>query len=265
MSIRDYLQRKKLDRLKKEDPTGYVEQALSDFLDLYDRSFDQIQEELTAIKLHSSSVVNMLDTKVAEIKSQLTEYVTQKTEEALTKSIAYIDEYLKAHPAEKGDKGDSYLLTDKDKEEIAKSITVPVVDKVIEKHYSTVESKQESPIIIEASKETGETIAQKLNETKESVAVSVIRGLQEELESIKRTIRRSKQISGGGSSTTSGSVTVETPVGLVNASNTVYTVTAEPKFVVADNATYFNGAGYTYNALQITMDIPPSSSIRAII
>lgn len=62
-----------------------------------------------------------------------------------------------------------------------------------------------------------------------------------------------------------GGVSVETPVGLVNASNTVYTVTAAPKWVVADGVTYFDGAGYVYAALSITLTIPPSSYIRAIL
>jgi molecular chaperone GrpE (heat shock protein) len=60
-------------------------------------------------------------------------------------------------------------------------------------------------------------------------------------------------------------VTVETPTGTVNASNTVFTVTAEPKWVVADGVTYYDGAGYTYAALTITMDVAPSAAIRAII
>ena len=61
-----------------------------------------------------------------------------------------------------------------------------------------------------------------------------------------------------------GGISVETPTGLVNASNTTYTVSAEPLWVVADGTTYYDGAGYTYAALSITMDIPPSASIRAI-
>ena len=56
--------------------------------------------------------------------------------------------------------------------------------------------------------------------------------------------------------------TVETPTGSVNSVNTVFTVTAEPKCVVADGVTYFDGAGYTYAALSITMDIAPSQYIR---
>jgi len=67
--------------------------------------------------------------------------------------------------------------------------------------------------------------------------------------------------SGGGP----GGITVETPTGTVNGSNTVFTVSAEPQWVVADGITYYDGAGYTYGALQVTMDVPPSASIRAII
>mgnify|MGYP001569726011 CR=1 FL=1 len=59
-------------------------------------------------------------------------------------------------------------------------------------------------------------------------------------------------------------ITVETPTGTVNASNVSFTVTAEPKWVVADGATYFAGAGYSYAALTVTMDLAPSIYIRSI-
>lgn len=62
-----------------------------------------------------------------------------------------------------------------------------------------------------------------------------------------------------------GSVTVETPPEAPNQVTTVFTVTAEPKFVVADGTTYFDGAGYTYAALQVTMSVAPSASIRVIV
>lgn len=61
------------------------------------------------------------------------------------------------------------------------------------------------------------------------------------------------------------SVTVETPTGSVNGANTTFTVTAEPKWIVADGIIYFAGLGYSYNALTVTMDIAPSYGIRAII
>lgn len=66
--------------------------------------------------------------------------------------------------------------------------------------------------------------------------------------------------------TVSGSgVTVETPPEAANGSTTVFTVSAAPKWIVADGTTYYAGAGYSYSSLQVTMDIAPSSFIRAII
>lgn len=56
--------------------------------------------------------------------------------------------------------------------------------------------------------------------------------------------------------------TKDTPTGDVDSSNTTYTVVAEPAFVVADGITYFDGAGYTYSALSIEMDNPPTQYIR---
>lgn len=65
---------------------------------------------------------------------------------------------------------------------------------------------------------------------------------------------------------TSGSgVTVETPPETANGFLTVFTVTARPKWVVSDGTTYYEGAGYSYAALHVTMDQPPVSFIRDII
>ena len=68
------------------------------------------------------------------------------------------------------------------------------------------------------------------------------------------------QITGAGAG-----VSVEIPAGAVTGANTSYTVSAEPKWVIGDGIIYFDGAGYSYAALTITMDIPPSYAIRAII
>lgn len=66
----------------------------------------------------------------------------------------------------------------------------------------------------------------------------------------------------GGGSSTGGSSTPLIPTGDVNAMNAVFGVVSEPSSVVADGITYFDGAGYTYASLTITMDIPPSQYIR---
>ena len=68
----------------------------------------------------------------------------------------------------------------------------------------------------------------------------------------------------GGTGSGSG-VTVETPTGTIDSSNTTFTVSAEPKWVVADGITYYDGEGYSYAALTLTMDVAPSVSIRAVL
>lgn len=62
-----------------------------------------------------------------------------------------------------------------------------------------------------------------------------------------------------------GGISVETPTGTVNASNTTFVPSSEPQWVVADGITYYDGAGYTWSSPNIIMDVPPSASIRAII
>lgn len=63
-------------------------------------------------------------------------------------------------------------------------------------------------------------------------------------------------------SSTPSSLTIETPSGDVDALNVTFTPTSEPIYVVADGITYFDGAGYTYVAPDIIMDVPPSQYIR---
>lgn len=53
-----------------------------------------------------------------------------------------------------------------------------------------------------------------------------------------------------------------TPTGLVNASNTSYVVLSRPSSVIADGITYYEGFGYSYAALNIVLDVPPSQYIR---
>ena len=63
---------------------------------------------------------------------------------------------------------------------------------------------------------------------------------------------------------TSGGVgyTISVPTGDVDGSNTTFSVTNEPVFVVADGTTYVDGGGYSYAALSIEMDNPPSQYIK---
>jgi len=51
-------------------------------------------------------------------------------------------------------------------------------------------------------------------------------------------------------------LTIETPTGTVDDSNTTFTVANEPKYIVVNGAQYFSGAGYSYAGGTITLDNP---------
>lgn len=192
MNIRDYLQKKKLAKLRQEDPTTYLEGLIERKLGVITGFFE---ESIDKVKLNAGDFIATINTVFENKKEELSRYVYDRTEQVLEICIQRIDTYLENNRPEKGD---SYILTEEDRQAIAQGIQVPVVEKVIEKHYTVVKGKNETPIVVEAVTDTGEEIAEKLNALPDSLSIRVIRGLQEELESIKRTIRRRNQISGGG-------------------------------------------------------------------
>lgn len=57
---------------------------------------------------------------------------------------------------------------------------------------------------------------------------------------------------------------VETPVGAVDGTNTTFTVSNTPSYVLCDGGVYINGAGYTLAGLTITMAFKPQQFIRSI-
>lgn len=95
--------------------------------------------------------------------------------------------------------GEDYVLTENDKKEIAKSITVPVVEKVIEK----TEVIKEQPIITNEIKEvakyeTGEQIIEKINSDETSkIKKEKVEGLDDEFNAVRDTISNIPR--GGGS------------------------------------------------------------------
>lgn len=111
-----------------------------------------------------------LDEKIEENFEELGEKIGLISEELKKKleSELFLEidkEELKGEKGEDGEDGKDYVLTEKDKKEIAKSIKVPTVEKIVEK----VEVIRETPIITNEIKEvavadTGEEIVNKINE-----------------------------------------------------------------------------------------------------
>lgn len=67
--------------------------------------------------------------------------------EEIAKSLSSLTDYVKSIVPKKGDKGDSYVLSEKDKQEIAQSVNVPVVEKVVETIVEKTEVIREVPIV----------------------------------------------------------------------------------------------------------------------
>lgn len=118
------------------------------------------------------------------------------------------------------------------------------------------------------------------------LTVDDIAGLRQNLSQIRGEASKKGYLHGGGDtiragagvtltrnsdgtttiSAVSSGLGIETPVGAVDGSNTSYTVSNEPLFIMADGMVRFEGEGYTYLAGTITMDalIPPVEYIRSV-
>ena len=67
----------------------------------------------------------------------------------------------------------------------------------------------------------------------------------------------SESIPGGGG----GGLTKLTATGAINGSNTAFTFTSKPTYIVSDGAWLLENAGWTYSGSTATMTIPPQFSI----
>jgi len=120
---------------------------------------------------------------IAEFRTEAEEVKTRTLAE-LADKVAKAETYvagLKPSKGDKGDNGTNYILSPSDKKEIARSIHVPVVEKVIEK----TEIIKEQPIVKEVAKDIpGKEIIDKINDApitwNSQIDASHIRGLPED-------------------------------------------------------------------------------------
>lgn len=172
MDIKDYLQ-------KKKDPEGYIAKTMSESIT---RAFDTFKE--------------FVMTRLGELETRLNNYAPI--------------------PGEKGENGSDYIITEQDYKQIAQLVEVPVVEKVIEKTETIIkempaevireithETVREIPTVTEIVREVAITdsvdkIVAKINTTKETIDISVIKGLSNILEKIKREVTKKGTSSGSG-------------------------------------------------------------------
>lgn len=210
-----------------------------------------------------------IDSSINEIKnnfSSLKEELLANVDEEFTG----IKEQIDAISKQEGPAGKDYIITEKDKADIASKITVPVVEKVIERvvheqptiKNTTTETRIENP-------ETGMGIIEKINELgtdpEFQIDQSHVKDLLEDIEKLKKTIAHIVGTGVGGVSGIKGitagtNITIDNsnpqyPVvtssgggpggsgfqlpltGAVNGVNKVFTWTTAPSALLVDDTT----------------------------
>ena len=98
-----------------------------------------------------SKLEDDMDAEIGSLKEEIggdIEKVAKRASEALAVAKETAKQEGKpGDPGEKGENGDDYILTEEDKNDIARKIRVPVVEKIIEKRTETI--IREQPIVTE--------------------------------------------------------------------------------------------------------------------
>lgn len=147
---------------------------------------------------------------------------------------------------------------------------------VISEVLTRIQLPEQKEILLD----TPEDIRNKLEvlQDGEKLAIEAIDGLRKELDELKK--KANTPILAGGPHYLAGSgisiegnvlsatgggggVSFETPTGTVDGSNTSFTVTETPVYVIVDGVTYFEDNGYTISGSTITTSVPPTGFIRS--
>lgn len=267
MSIKDYVQ-------KKKDPQGYTERKAQELL----RQLEGVMTELKKPRIDE----DVLKLAIAIEKSEqaidtFVKSIDEAEQRISSDARAYIDEHiehLQTFLSEVTDNTSSDLSTlseehklllsqlDAKIAEAIKAIEIPIVEKIVER----TEVVKEQPIIKEVAvpeKLKAEVIAERLNTTTESVDQSVIKGLAEELATLKREVRK-KSDKGGGGGGGMGNVQHETKA-VSSATTTVtttYTVSGGGYAIWAyyQGQLIMRGTHYTVSGKTITLLFTPQDS-----
>ena len=240
-----------------------IEQAIeSKRLDIDKKFSTPINEALSKGKEGSDALLTQVTNSVNDLLSRgeaNLNQTTAKLEEQVRQAIANIHN------------GDNGIVSE---EEIQRAAAIAL---------GMLELPDFDALVTEAITSNSEAIRNSLElltgEDRYKVEIADVQGLTEALNQLA-TIRAAnggtigkqqvynfirQAIADGTITAGGGSTTVETPTGTVNSSNVSFTVTATPKFIVADNTTYFEGFGYSLAGLNVTMELAPNNFIRAII
>ena len=154
-------------------------------------------------------------------------------------------------------------------------ITQEVIDEVARLAAQVIELPDFNTLVEERIVANPVAVVDALNllPADERPGIDVIKGLRERLDEIIQYAARAsggtigkqqvynwiRQAVSDGTIPAGGGFIIETPVGTIDGSNLVFTVSGVPKYIVYYGSTYFEGeAGYTRSGLTITMPFAPT-------
>lgn len=232
-----------------------------------------LDDKIYSISEKTDKLAEEVDVSLSGIKEELkTSY--EVDEDKICESVL-----SKIEAPKDGENGKDYILTEKDKKEIASSIKVPVIEKVIEK----TEVIHETPIITNEIKEvaiteTPEEIKNKLETLKgeDRLDASAIKNLPKGGVFGRKGIPEAPidgneyarkdgdwvEVTGGGGGVTNAYA--EVPTGDVDGVNDTYTLVNTPAdkdgvVVLLNGVTQYNGIDYTVTGDTITFITPPAN------
>ncbi len=170
-------------------------------------------------------------------------------------------------PGTRGERGPSGLtpikgqhyFTPKEIQDIQQEI-ISALRTEIQPHVETIIEKG---VVPEVDAEFVKKIVQVMHTLPENDKLEVSKGIRNAQSFIfnKKSYKIEELMHGGGSSSSTSSTPL-TPTGTVDGVNVTFGVVSQPTSVISDGITYFEGVGYSYAALVITLDVPPSQYIR---
>lgn len=199
MSTLNPQQKKKIEKLYAVIEQGDV--AILEYIYELEQKFEDKTLELEAqfkdkLKELRDVVPNMKDI-LEQVKGK--DASPEQVAELLKGDVSFLETVMPDDGLD-GNDGETYILTEQDKKDIARSVKVPVVEKIIERtdiiHEQPIVKTEIVKETIKESSETGETIVNKINDLdveSEKIDARHIKGLKEE---IIKNIPRQNQ--GGG-------------------------------------------------------------------
>lgn len=253
---------------RKKDPAGYLEKRAFEILrelerilsdigpkvdeenkrieDFKQEKQEEIAEMVAIIEACKQQIHEIVDPKIAELNTVVSDF-TEKTTQSFTEKDASLQKQI---------------------ENVFIEVTARIREIQLMRGPQGIPGKPGIPGLKgkDGSPDTGEEIAKKLNKTKGTVNMGVIAGLLEEIQALKREIRKKGEKGGGGGGGMGNVVTQSTAINSVTTN-----INLESNVASKGKAIWFNyqgqqqayGTHFTVSGKIITLLFTPDDNTYA--